>query len=59
MLIQVSYKKNVYIRQEINELRIKVVYCSADNMITDILTKGLGKRKFKTIRAMFGVGKYE
>lgn len=45
-----------YIRQEINEKRIKVVYCSTDKMIADILTKGLGKQKFETFRDLLGVG---
>jgi len=45
-----------YIRQEINDKRIKVVYCSTDKMIADILIKGLGKQKFETFRDLLGVG---
>ena len=45
-----------YIRQEINDKRIQVVYCSTDKMIADILTKGLGKPKFETCRDLLGVG---
>ena len=45
-----------YIRKEINDKRIKVVYCSTDKMIAYILTKGPVKLKFEIFRDLLGVG---
>ena len=44
-----------YIRQAVEEKNIKLIYCSTENMIADILTKGLPKLKFEQLRSLLGV----
>lgn len=42
-----------YVREALQEGIIILRYCSTDNMIADLLTKGLPKERFKTLcRAM-------
>ena len=36
--------------------RIKLTHCSSENMIADILTKGLPVKQFEKLRGLAGVG---
>jgi len=44
-----------YVRESVEEKNIKLVYCSTEGMIADILTKGLPKPKFEQLRFLLGV----
>ena len=44
-----------YIRETIEKKQVQLVYCSTENMITDILTKGLPKSRFQCLRSPIGV----
>jgi len=44
-----------YVRESVEEKNIKLVYCSTEGMIADILTKGLPKPKFEQLRFSLGV----
>ena len=44
-----------FIRERVNNKEIVLKYCRTDDMIADILTKGLGKIKFQKLREMAGV----
>jgi len=44
-----------YVREAVEEKNIKLVYCSTEGMIADILTKGLPKPKFEQLRFSLGV----
>ena len=41
-----------YIRQEVSAKNTEVAYCSNGDMVADVLTKGLSKEKFQTLRKM-------
>ena len=47
-----------YIRQEVSAKNIEIAYCSTVDMVADVLTKGLSKEKFQTLRKMLGVGQF-
>ena len=44
-----------YIREKVNENKISLQYCSTNDMLADILTKGLAKQKFENFRSQIGV----
>ena len=44
-----------YIKDQISQNKIEVKYCSTDNMIADVFTKGLPADKFNKLRYMLGV----
>ena len=50
--IEIKYH---FIREQVNNKNIEVKYCSTDNMIADMLTKGLSKEKFHKLRQLAGV----
>ena len=45
-----------FIRDMVAAGRIKLTYCSSENMIADILTKGLPVKQFEKLRGLAGVG---
>ena len=50
--IEIKYH---FIREQVINKNIEVKYCSTDNMIADMLTKGLSKEKFQKLRQLAGV----
>ena len=51
--IDVSYH---YIREQVNQNTVSVKYCASEDMLADIMTKGLSKVQFQKFRDMLGVG---
>ena len=47
--------KHHYIREQVNNEKISLEYCPTEDMIADILTKGLGRVQFNKLRAMMGI----
>lgn len=54
--IDVAYH---YVREKVHENIISVKYCSSENMLADIFTKGLSKDTFQEFRNMLGVIKFK
>ena len=46
-----------YIREQVEQQNIKLVFCPSDNMMADFLTKGLTREKFCKNREMTGLKK--
>ena len=46
-----------FIRDMVDTGRIKLTYCASEDMIADMLTKGLPIKQFEKIRGLAGVGK--
>ena len=46
-----------FIREYVESKRVNIVYISTDEMITDILTKPLGRTKFELFRNQLGLDK--
>ena len=44
-----------FVREQVEEGTVKLKYCPTENMVADILTKGLNKDTFKKIRSIAGV----
>ena len=44
-----------FIREQVSDNNIKLVYCQTDEMVVDMLTKALGRVKFEKFREMAGV----
>ena len=44
-----------FFRERISSNEIKVVYCPSDDMLADIMTKGLPKERFEKLRDMLNV----
>ena len=44
-----------FIREEVEKGTINLKYCQTDNMIADILTKGLSKDKHDKLKKMMGL----
>uniref|UniRef100_A0A1X7TJD0 Copia protein n=1 Tax=Amphimedon queenslandica TaxID=400682 RepID=A0A1X7TJD0_AMPQE len=44
-----------YARQQVKEGNIEIVYCPTEEMVADMLTKGLSQDKFVKFREMAGV----
>ena len=44
-----------FLREEVNNGRIKVTYCPTDQMVADILTKPLPRSRFQTFRRALGL----
>ena len=44
-----------YIREMVTMNKIELKYCKSDEMIADILTKGIGKIQFAKLRSMTGL----
>ena len=42
-------------RKQVKQNTISVKYCPSENMIADIMTKGLGKVTFEQLRGKLGV----
>ena len=42
-------------REKVASNIIELKYCKSDNMIADILTKGLGRTKFEELRVNIGM----
>ena len=47
-----------FIRDLVEAERIKLIYCASENMIANLLTKGLPIKQFEKLRELGGVGKY-
>ena len=45
-----------FIRDMVEAGRIKLTYCASENMIADMLTKGLHVKQFEKLRGLAGVG---
>ena len=43
------------VREQVEVGTVKLKYCPTENMVADMLTKGLNKDTFKKIRSMAGV----
>ena len=46
-----------FIRELVEKESVTLKYCSRDDMIADMLTKGLSKDRFHKIRTMTGIRK--
>ena len=44
-----------YIREMVTMNKIELKYCKSDEMIADILRKGIGKIRFAKLRSMIGL----
>ena len=44
-----------YIRDQVQNNRIKLLYCSTDKMLADMFTKDLSRDKFEKLRSLAGV----
>ena len=50
--IEIKYH---FIREQVNKKTIELKYCQMSNMVADMLTKGLGKERFKKLRELSGL----
>ena len=46
-----------FVREQVEERTVKLKYCPTENMVANMLTKGLNIDTFKNIRRMAGVKK--
>jgi hypothetical protein len=44
-----------FIREKVVSKEVKVIYCSTEDMLADIMTKGLTKKKFQRLRRMLNI----
>ena len=44
-----------YIREKVADKKISLKYCASEDMIADMLTKGLGRTQFIKLRDMIGI----
>ena len=44
-----------YVREQVNNGKIVVNYCPTEEMLADLLTKGIGPTKFNKLRDMYGL----
>ena len=44
-----------FIREKVSTNEVKVVYLSTEDMLADIMTKGLTKKRFQRLRSMLNV----
>ena len=51
--------KHHYICDIVETGRIKLIYCASEDMVADMLTKGLPIRKFGKLRGLAGVGELD
>ena len=47
--------KNHFVRKQVNDNNFRLEYCSTEDMLADILTKGIGPEKFERLRRMCGM----
>ncbi len=47
-----------FIREQINDSKIRLEYCPTQHMLADLLTKGIGPEKFEKLRRMYGMYDY-
>ena len=47
-----------FIRDLVEAKRVKLVYCASENMIADMLTKGLPIKQFEKLRELAGIAKF-
>ena len=52
--IDVSYH---YVREQVDNKNISVKYCRTEDMLADVMTKGLSKVQFERFRDMLGLVK--
>ena len=52
---QTYWHKYHFIRDLVEARRIKVVYCASENMIVDILTKGICINQFEMLLQLAGI----
>ena len=45
-----------FVRERVVSNEIRVIYCPTEDMIADIMTKGLAKLTFEKLRDLLGVG---
>ena len=48
-----------FIRDAVEAGKIKLVYCASEDMIADMLTKGLSIRQFEKLRKLAGVSEFD
>ena len=44
-----------YIREQVNNRRVELKYCRTEDMIADVLTKGLSRERFERLRQKCGM----
>jgi len=44
-----------FVRDKVNDGTIELKYCRSDQMLADMLTKGLSRTVFETLREMAGI----
>ena len=44
-----------FVREQVGVGNIELVYCKSENMVADVLTKGLAKNQFNKIRTLLGM----
>ena len=44
-----------YIREQVNNDKIRLEYCPTEDMLADLLTKGIGPEKFEKLRKLYGM----
>ena len=54
--IEIKYH---YVREKVQNDIIELKYCRTEEMIADIMTKGIGKEKFLKLRKMAGITQIE
>ena len=47
--------KHHFVRNQVDKNTVKIVYCSTNDMVADLLTKGLPKGQFVKLRELTGV----
>ena len=52
--IEIKYH---FIREQVSKKNIEVKCCQTDNIVADMLTKGLGKEKFEKLKKLAGLSK--
>ena len=50
--IEIKYH---FIREQVTKKNIEVKYCQTENMVVDMLTKGLGQERFEKLRMLAGI----
>ena len=48
-----------FIREQVANATICLKYCKTEDMLTDLLTKGVGPEKFERLRVLYGMNKQE
>ena len=44
-----------YVREQVSQGKIAVKYCPTEDMLADLLTKGIGPMKFERLKKLYGM----